>query len=72
MSISVDPNVINQKRKELMSDCAKAVLDLRFIQANSITCFELKGKAYLEVKQYMNNLADLQERLDKEMTGIEP
>lgn len=53
--------------KALMREAAKAIHDLRFIQANTIACLDLKGKAYLESKAYMNNLASLQEKLEKEM-----
>ena len=55
------------RRRALMREAVKAIHDLRFIQANTITCFDLQGKAYLEVKGYMNKLAALQEKLEKEM-----
>ena len=53
--------------KALMREAAKAIHDLRFIQANTITCLGLEGKAYLEAKSYMNKLASLQEKLEQEM-----
>ena len=55
------------KRRELMREAVTAVRDLRFIQANSITCLNLEGKAYIEAKSYMLKLADLQAKLEKEM-----
>lgn len=58
---------INQKRKEMLKDAADVVRDLRFIQANAITCLNLKGKAYLEAREYMLKLAKLQSWLEKEL-----
>lgn len=55
------------QHKALMKEAAKAIHDLRFIQANTITCLDLQGKAYLEAKSYMNKLAALQTKLEKEM-----
>lgn len=60
-----DDELINQKA--LMREAAKAIHDLRFIQANTIVCLDLQGKAYMESKVYMNKLAALQEKLEKEM-----
>ena len=53
--------------KALMREASKAIHDLRFIQANTIACLGLQGKAYLESKVYMNKLASLQEKLEQEM-----
>lgn len=54
------------EKKALLREAAQAVFDLRFIQANSVTCLGLTGKAYLDVQAYMLRLKSLQERLEKE------
>jgi len=51
--------------KALMREAAKAVLDLRFVQTNAVTCLGLTGKAYREAEGYMLKLKNLQERLEK-------
>ena len=56
-----------QKLKALFKESAKAIHDLRFIQSSAMVSMDLKGEAYLEAKVYMNGLADLQTRLEKEM-----
>lgn len=55
-----------QELKALMREAAKAVMDLRFVQANAVTCLGLTGKAYLEAEAYMRKLKNLQDRLEKE------
>lgn len=57
-----------QRLRVMLRDVSTAIRDLRFIQANAITCLNLTGKAYLEAKAYMNRLAALQEQVDKEIT----
>lgn len=59
---------MEQEHKALMREAARAVMDLRFVQANAVTCLALTGKAYLEAQAYMLKLKALQERLEKEAT----
>lgn len=53
--------------KQLLSEAAKAVHDLRFIQATAFSCLDLQGKTYSESRAYVMKLSSLQERLEKEM-----
>lgn len=68
MNTNTEQMDVITRRRALMHEAAKAIHDLRFIQANTLTCLDLQGKAYLEAKVYMNKLASLQEKLEKEMS----